>query len=73
MWTKVGLVNGGGITMFDRRRHYVIVCEQKNGNETLHDEYTKFCTFEELLEAVEALYSDPCVTSVMYYEIKEEE
>lgn len=59
--------------MIDRRRHYVIVYEQKFWHETLYDEYTKFCTFEELLEAVEALYSDPCVTSVMYYEIKENE
>ena len=59
--------------MADRRRHYVIVYEQKFWNETLYDEYTKFCTFEELLEAVEALYSDPCVTSVMYYETMEAE
>lgn len=59
--------------MADRRRHYAIVYEQKFGHETLHDEYTKFCTFEELLESVEALYSDPCVTSVMYYEIKDDE
>lgn len=59
--------------MDDRRRHYVIVYEQEFRHKTLHDEYTKFCTFEELLEEVEALYSDPCVTSVMYYEIKEEE
>ncbi|WP_317313217.1 hypothetical protein [Absicoccus porci] len=57
--------------MDDRRRHYVIIYEQKFGHETLQDEYTKFCTFEELLESVEALYSDPCVTSVMYYEITE--
>lgn len=57
--------------MDDRRRHYVIIYEQKFGHEKLHDEYTKFCTFEELLESVEALYSDPCVTSVMYYEITE--
>lgn len=71
MWTKAGLVNGGGITMIDRRRHYVIVYEQKFWHETLYDEYTKFCTFEELIESVEALHSDPCVTSVMYYEIKE--
>lgn len=63
--------------MADRRRHYEIVYEQKFGHETLHDEYTwkiiyKFCTFEELLEAIEALYSDPCVTSVRYHEITEE-
>ena len=59
--------------MADIRRHYVIVYEQKIGRETLHDEYTKFCTFEELLEVVEELYSDPFVTSVMYYEIMEAE
>lgn len=59
--------------MADIRRHYVIVYEQKIGHETLHDEYTKFCTFEELLEVVEELYSDPFVTSVMYYEIMEAE
>ena len=57
--------------MDDRRRHYVIIYEQKFGHEKLHDEYTKFCTFKELIEAVEALYSDPCVTSVRYHEIME--
>lgn len=55
--------------MADIRRYYVIVYEQKIGHETLHDEYTKFCTFEELLEVVEELYKDPFVTSVRYYEI----
>ena len=59
--------------MIDRRRHYVIVCEQKNGNETLYDKYTKFCTLKELIEEIGALYKDPFITSVMYYEIKEDE
>ena len=59
--------------MDDRRRHYVIIYEQKFGHEKLHDEYTKFCTFKELIEAMGTLYKDPCVTSVRYYEITEAE
>lgn len=56
----------------DDRRYYVIYIEQEFRGETLCSSYTKFCTFEELLEEVEALYSDLCVTSVRYHEIKEE-
>lgn len=59
--------------MADRIRHYVIVYEQKFWHETLHDEYTKFCTLKELVEEIGALYKYPFITSVMYYEIMEEE
>lgn len=59
--------------MDDRIRPYVIVYEQKFEHEASQHEYTKFCTLKELVEEIGALYKDPFITSVMYYEIKEEE
>lgn len=57
----------------DYRKHYLIIYNKKIGTETLQDSYVKFCNFKELLESVEALYSDPCVTSVRYHVITEAE
>lgn len=59
--------------MDDRIRPYVIVYEEKFGNEASYYEYTKFCTLKELVEEIGMLYKEPFITSVMYYEIKEEE
>lgn len=38
--------------MDDRIRPYVIVYEEKFGNEALQYEYTKFCTLKELVEEI---------------------
>ena len=59
--------------MVDRRRHYVIIYEQKFGHETLQDEYTKFCTLNELFEYIGALYKDPFIKNVRVKEITEAE
>lgn len=68
--------NCGRTIMVDRIRPYVIIYEQKFEHETEHErfhEYTKFCTLKELIEEIGALYKDPFITNVMYYEIMEEE
>lgn len=59
--------------MDDRIRPYVIVYKEKFGNEALQYEYTKFCTLKELVEEIGMLYKEPFITSIMYYEITEEE
>ena len=57
----------------DDRRTYVIYLEQKFRGGTLCSSYTKFCTFEELLEEAEALYKDLCAINVKYHVITEAE
>ena len=50
-------------------RHYKIRFRQKFMGEILEDSYDKWCTPEELAEAISALYEDPHVFSVGYVEI----
>lgn len=50
-------------------KHWMIRYKQKFMGEILEDSYDKYCTYEELQQAVMALYEDHHVFSVDWHEL----